>query len=292
MPQDRIDKMRQGRTIPQVALQKYNQLRSKNPGKLIFAFEGFDDVAFYDAMFISLVLSRNVAIDSDKVRYFVDNDFDGLKGHPEGADIYCTPSYSFENLLVDKSTLEILLRGEFRCSDENGDVDVSNVLSMFDSRVNEFNHYMRDVNFLIFYARKTGIKISDITEDLKKYVSVRCDKVAPVASKSEFHNLVGYDATPDPVNMAPYGNEFDKLNPRIEWRGKFIFSFFRKFLMDLKEDRGSKSPKHFISRANMSFSPGGDIVRTLASIITVPDCFYNFALGCGLAFPNCVDASL
>ena len=47
MDNDRIDRMRASRAAPAVALQEYNNLRSKIPGKLIFSFEGFEDVIYY-----------------------------------------------------------------------------------------------------------------------------------------------------------------------------------------------------------------------------------------------------
>ncbi len=297
MESNRIERMRRGREIPQVTLQRYNLLRSKHPGKFIFSFEGFDDVSFYDVMFrrtksvsyvpfvckgkdkvldLRLLLSRNIAKDCDRVRYFIDKDFDGLKGHPPGLDVYCTPCYSFENLLVNKTVLQILLTGEYRCSDENADADIDIVTRVFDERLSEFIECMHEANLLIYHARKNGIKLSDIKEDLNKYLSVTAGLVKLVINKGDLHQLVGYCEEPKQAEILASKIDFDKLDPCLDWRGKFIFSFFRKFLLDIKEDRGSKAPQYFASRANMSFTPGGDIIRSLASIISIPACFATF----------------
>lgn len=298
--QDRVEQMRQGRNIPQVTLQRYNQLRSRCPGRIICAFEGFDDVTFYDVMFkriasfeyvplvckgkdkvldLRVLLARNTAEDSDKVRYFVDHDFDGLKGHSPGGDLYCTPSYSFENLLVSRNVLESLLRSEYRCSDENGDLDIRKIGEIFGARLAEFIEYIREANHLIYLARITGVRLKEIQEDLKKYVLIRLDCIVPATDPEELPALVGYEYAPQAADLLTCVGAFNELDPVLHWRGKFLFAFFRKFLAELKEDRGSNLPKYFTQRSNMNFSPGSDVVRPLASMIPVPECLRAFSEG-------------
>lgn len=295
---DRLEKLRAGREIPQVVLQKYNQLRTKFPGTLVCAFEGADDVTFYDTVFtrvrgelryvpfvckgkdqvlsLRTMLERNVSTDAQLVRYFVDNDFDGLKGHLPSEDIYCTPCYSIENALVNDRILIGLLRSEFRCNDEYGDGDIRKSLDIFKDRLTEFQQAIESANKLIFYARRSLTMLSDIEEDLSKYVKITLREVSSIANEDELCRLVGFKVPPDSSELTTADVAFKKLNAGDDWRGKFIFGFFKKFLSELKEDRGRKNPEIFAKRGKMTFSPGHDIIRTLSVLMSVPKCLEEF----------------
>jgi hypothetical protein len=298
MSADRIDKLREARDKPPVSLQRYNSLRSKDSGKLICAFEGYDDVTFYDAMFNKInagiqysplvcngkdkvlalreILARNVAADGSPVRFFVDTDFDGLKGKPPGPDIYLTPCYSIENLLVGKHTLEKLLRGEFRCHDEHSDLDIEDISNLFQLRLTEFNACMYDANHLLFFARKSTLQLKSIDEKFTtKFLDINLKQIKVAGSHTEWA-LLGYTNPPDTSQVAACKPAFDLLDRTKDWRGKFLFAFFKKFLSLLKEDRGGKEPVYFKGRVNMSFAPDGDIIRMLTAMIPVPDCLRAF----------------
>jgi hypothetical protein len=299
MSEDRTEKLRKAREIPQVELQKYHLLRSKNGTKLICAFEGHDDVTFYDTIFNNInpnikyapfvcngkdkvlalrdILARNVASDAALVRFLVDADFDGLKGKLPGSDIYLTPCYSIENLLVGRPILEKLLRGEFRCHDEHGDADIENIGNLFELRLTEFNACMREANQLLFFARTTDIKLAPIDDKLTaKYLSMSLKPITVVGSHAQLCTLLGYENPPDASALSVCKQAFDLLDPSMDWRGKFLFAFFRKFLSHIKDDRGTKTPVHFKKKGNMTFSPENDIIRTLTTLIAVPECLRAF----------------
>jgi Protein of unknown function (DUF4435) len=303
MSAERIVRLRAGRDNEQVQLQKYNIFRSRQGGKLVCAVEGDDDAPFYDTMFGKIdstilfipfvcngkdrvlrlrnILARNVAGDSRLVRYFIDHDFDGLRAHtmehPNGADLYVTPCYSIENLLVGKSVLEKMLRSEYRCNDEYADQDVTRLIALFDARMQEFITCMYEANRLLHSARTQGIMLGSIDKDIiKKYLHISLDAVTVNEQAAELHQLIGYTSAPDGAELAVSLPAFEALDPMRDWRGKFLFEFFRKFLVLLKEDRGTKKPQYFTQRASMSFAPGGDITRALASMIAVPQCLHQF----------------
>ncbi len=298
MSEERIAKLRAGRDTPQVQLQKYNIFRTKHAGKWICAFEGHEDVAFYDVMFdkvgaqlnhepfvcrgkdyvlqLRQVLSRNTSQDSQLVRYFVDRDFDGLKGHELGDDVYVTPCYSFENLLVTNAVLKKLMQSEFRCNAEDAAEDIEKIENLFAERLSEFISCIRHANFLLHAARTQGIKLNNVDNALGQYVCITLTCVESKATQAKVAELLGYATEPNESMLAASKPAFDKLDPQSDWRGKFIFAFFRKFLALLKEDRGGKQPQYFKQRANMNFDPSGDIIRSLASMIPVRDCLRNF----------------
>ncbi len=301
MSAERLDALREARQRAPVVLQRYNNLRSRVSGKLVCAFEGPDDVAFYDAMLPRIkadfehipfvcsgkdkvlqlreILQRNVAADSKLVLYFIDRDFDGSKGHDEGSDLYITPCYSIENLIVGSAMLTRLLRGEYRCNDEHAETDVAAICQLFEERLAEFHAAMHEVNFLLFFARKNMLRLASIDNDIRKYISISLATISLKVNTAEIAKLLGYDAAPDPAALQPLASDFAMLNPLLDWRGKFLFAFFRKFLAAIREDRGTKKPnipQHFKGRADVNFQPEGDIVRNLASMINVPDCLRRF----------------
>lgn len=295
---NRINMMRESREIPQTILHRYNQLRSQHNHEVIYAFESTDDFIFYKTM-ISRVknrikitplickkkdtilalrtsLSRNISATASLIRYFVDHDFDGLKGHPPGNDIYCTPCYSFENLIVNEQVLENLLHGEFKCSDSDAETDLKNIKKIYQERWIEFLNEIRDANKIIFHAHHSGFYLKGIDDNLKKYVKITLKKVTKIANTEEICKIIGFIPAPTEADISTSEHAFKLLDPERDWRGKFSFYFFKKILTDLKEDRGRKTPSFFSKRASISFSPNGDINRALASITPIPNCLKKF----------------
>ena len=135
-----IESMRKAREIPQVVLQQYSNIRSKSEDKLICVFEGNDDLPYYGTVFklvagdhafapilskgkeqllaFRQILSKREQADNN-IAYFIDKDFDGFKGYPEGDDVYCTDGYSIENQMVGPEVLCELLRSEYKCEASN-----------------------------------------------------------------------------------------------------------------------------------------------------------------------------
>jgi hypothetical protein len=214
--------------------------------------------------------------DKSKQRYFVDNDFDGLRGAPLSSDIYCTPTYSIENLLVSSVILSALLKGEFRCSDETGIDEVRKVVDRFESLLSDFIEHFRKANLRIYFARKNARKIVNIEERLGRYVKCKIDAIVSVHDDNLLSTLIPIEPTPDEVSLQGVELEFSKLSPQHSWRGKFFFAFFRQFLTLLKEDRCSQAPTLFSQRVSISFNPSGDIVRVLTGMIEIPPCMRKF----------------
>src|SRR5690625_5120984 len=119
---DLVSKMREGRRSPAVLKTALSHLRSVRPDSAIFVFEGAEDVGVYE-VWISrckicpeyealpgkgkdqlLGLRKMLREDTTGLRravyFFLDRDFDGLKGQTSGADVYVHDTYSVENCLA------------------------------------------------------------------------------------------------------------------------------------------------------------------------------------------------
>jgi len=283
-----IEKMRASRNNPQVALISYTTVRGKNPEKLICVFEGYEDLPYYETVFnrvgnatafTSIIAKgkdqvlalrqalKNNHYQDNKVRFFVDQDFDGLKGHSVGDDIYVTEGYSIENHLADAGILSSILNSEFKCcADENEDT-IKNVNALFDEFLAAFFEIMRPVNQAIFYARTHNVKLKNIEDRIGEYFLFTLERI--VDKNSNHFDLIGWPAGLD-RDVSSVESVFSKMDPHMQWRGKFIFELFVKFLSQLKSDRTSDAPKIFPKKAGVKFDPNGEIIRTLASLSTIP----------------------
>ena len=295
---DLLAKLRAARESPHELLTALMKLRARAQSNPILAVEGSDDVTFYDAVIrrkradsevhflvcdgksralrLRQILSRNLEPELSGTKFAFDHDFDGLRGQKPGDDVYVTPVYSIENLLVNRDVLKAILNAEFRCSRDVTGEELEGVLELFEHRISELCSIMKMPNEILHYARRKGLKLNSIDNNLKKYARVRLDDISSVASPDEVSKLIGFDTPPDAEDVSKMKDEFDKLEPLAQWRGKFFYEFLRIFLSLLKEDRGSRTPSYFLSKQVVSFEPSKDLFRTLASIFEIPKCLEQF----------------
>ena len=91
--------------------------------------------------------------------FFVDRDFDDLRGRELGQVTFMTDRYSVESYLVTPDVLEELLKDEFRCSTE---IEVrETVIEAFKARFAQFLECVREINFRIFLGRRLGLKFAN-----------------------------------------------------------------------------------------------------------------------------------
>jgi hypothetical protein len=293
------DMMRTARRRASVSLHSYNTLRSRTPGEIVIALEGDDDPIYYRTtiskiaesfswipmvcngkdmvLALRVLLDRNTDADAKRTFFAVDRDFDQLKGHTPGPDLYCTPGYSFENNLVSDATLTELLHGEFRCDLISGDVD--RIVALFHQRLAEYHSSMELANRALHFCRVTERWSGSVEKSIGKFVHISLDKVHAKYEFADLPKLVGLPSGVDDRQLLHTAGSFDALTPMLGWRGKFLLAFFVEFLRLLREDRCSKLPTVFDSRKSISFDPKSSIVRVLSAIAEPPICLRAFVAG-------------
>jgi hypothetical protein len=292
-----VDQLRKGRDIPQVALQNYITLRSKNSNDLICVFEGHDDYPYYDTTFrritdslsyrpliangkdqvlgLRVLLSARPDYSQHSVAYFIDRDFDGYKSHTPQPDIYCTHGYSIENNLCHRSILPSLLNAEFMCIKAGDTEKIREITAVIDSRLNEFFTAMRDTNLAIYTARKSGFRLLNIENQITKYLTINLQNVS--FTGAPYLSLIGWPAEEDISAISVFHEStFDSLDPELDWRGKYLMGTYIELLHKLKEDRCSIAPQLFAKKQGVKFNPKGDIVRVLSLLSPIPDCLRDF----------------
>lgn len=292
-----LDTMREGRRTPRVALANYTTVRGKNPSKLICVFEGLEDLPYYETIFnrtINTGFASVIAKGKDQVlglreillrkkepdanvRFFIDHDFDGLKGHIPGDDIYVTDGYSIENHLVTRDILHSLLGSEFKCTAEADYEAVDRISALFESFLERFFEIMRPVNQAIYYARTHGVELKNIEDRVTEYVLITLNGITP--SGNDYFQLIGWPEAL-PKDFSEIEESFSKIDPHLQWRGKFIYDLFIKFLHVVKIDRTKDSPRYFVKKQGVKFDPNGEIIRTLASLSEIPGTLTKFLDAC------------
>ncbi|SDE24624.1 Protein of unknown function [Pseudomonas guariconensis] len=295
-----LNSMRAARSTASVALIRYATVRGKNPDRLICVFEGLEDQPYYETAFhrtlghadfapliakgkdqvleLRSILQKQEPFDQS-IRFFVDRDFDYLKEHNGGDDIYVTEGYSIENHLVSKSILLSLLGSEYKCTADGDFEALEKSDKLFDELLESFFRIMRPVNLAIYHARKNGLKLKNIEDRVTEYISLSLTEV--VKTENDIFQLIGWPEG-ESQDTSSAEETFSNIDPLMGWRGKFIFALFIKMLHLLKNDRTSERPNIFQKKTGVRFDPSGEVVRSFASIAAIPQSLSHFIHSCGL----------
>lgn len=306
--ESRIQKMANATKDPIVVLHKFNKLRSREPERIILVVEGDEDPIFYSVIsdrcgsgdqFLSLVaggkdlilgfrelLKTNVEANRGRgVAFAIDRDFDDLKGFPPGPDLYCTPTYSIENIACAPSAIRALLYNEFKLHDPDLLGDVERVARLYEQVSVSFAREFRDINLLIFFGRTKSIeRCGAIIREIEDAPS-RLFSLDP-ATLSITCNFKG-DAATEAVKFSKEvclsdaliaEADFSKLDPQTRWRGKFWLALLVRVTAVLLEDRNSASPRFFTrGRGKIRMNIASDSVfRVLASACEIPPCMKEY----------------
>ena len=263
-------------------------IKSGSWAERVFVFEGKDDVGPYEAWinridenlrYIPLpgtgkrqVLElRELLIDDETgikngTFFFVDRDFDGLRGQDSGTDIFCTDTYSIENLLVSQQILRSILLDEFQLSALAEIVD--RIQTHFRNLLSEFSEIMSEPNWRIYYGVGTSNRKNGVTEKVSRYVEIDWDSLSVVYNETTLPELI--PLADEPRKDSSHFDEFRSLTPLIHHRGKYYLSFFFEWLQSLS-DALKEGKTTFLSHShNTKFNRGTLTLRNLASRSELP----------------------
>lgn len=261
--------MRASRERPAVLKTSLTSLRSSLPDALIFVFEGIDDKSIYYSWFsrinpelnyepfpcngksqvLTLVemLERDVNGLINNVYAFIDRDFDDLRGREHSPIIFMTDRYSVENYLVSEDVLDEILKNEFHCHARPA--LRAPILQLFGSLYAEFLAQTRETNRRLFIARRLSEKLlAPLPDKLSRIAKIGLDEVAPGDRTPEL--IVRMAKEPDGHEVAALILEFNDLEPKSRYRGKFALMFFFGWLNNLSEDRNSSTTRLFSAVGN------------------------------------------
>lgn len=260
-------------------------LRGELPKGLIFVFEGDDDRGVYLSWIRQIsaelryepftcggksgvlrlwdAVNRDLSGLGEDVYFFVDRDFDDLRGNVANEAIFMTNAYAIENYLVCAEVLDHVLKTEFHCHERPA--VRANVLALFDSDYAQFLTVSIGYNRDLHVARQLPL-------ELKKPLPKTVSKLANVAIGNVTTSGVAVAevvVTDPPINeaaRAECASKFDSLEPKTRFRGKFGLAFFRAWLEKLAEERRTPGSAHFAGMdADVKISSERLTLATLAA---------------------------
>lgn len=251
-----VERVKLARHSGAVLKAKLISLRSDSPEAIVLAFEGDDDKIIYGQWIrrirpelryepfpcggkkelkgLKNALTRDLNRLDEKVFFFVDRDFDDLSGFDSVNAVFVTDMYSVENYLVSEIVLDGLLRDEFPC---HGAPDKRNsIIERFRSDYDIFLEVTYSLNRRIFIARKVPIELKKrLPTSLRDIATVAIGNVEPVQVRVE--DVVVCEREPTPEEISALGEQFNRLEPKARYRGKFALKFFRDWIGKLADDQ-------------------------------------------------------
>lgn len=272
------------------------KLRAELPHTIIFVFEGDDDrgvyfswVRFLDATFryepftckgkdgvlkLKEVVDRDMGNLARDVFFFIDRDFDDARGVELDDSIYMTDQYSIENYLVTSEVLDEILKIEFHC--HASPMVRRKVMDKFNKLYDQFLAISTDVNRELHAARRLKVPLQDdLGASISKFATLAIDDVQRLATPS--FEVIKPVRPITPEELARLSDEFEALDPRERYRGKYALSFLLRWLELLARDRREQRSELF-----SGLDPGVRVRSTHLSAITLgsrsvpPESFRNF----------------
>lgn len=260
-----IHRMKAARKGTAVLKSRLVTLRSAIPRCPIFAFEGNEDKIVYHhwinrirpglkyepfpcggktyVLQLKEIAERDLSNLSDGLYFFVDRDFDDLRGKASSSVIFMTDAYSVENYLVSEHVLEELLKNEFHC--HALPEKRNEVIQLFKRVYKQFLQVTRETNYRLFLARRLQIELNaHLTDKISHLASLTVDSVAAGTRPATDLIRVAREASHD--ERSTLEPEFNDLDPNKRYRGKFALLFFSKWLEHLANDRNDPNPKYFL----------------------------------------------
>lgn len=295
---DSIAAMRNARKAPHRYLSNYLNLRSRIGADIfICIFEGYEDLPVYDAWIRGIsteryeplpvngkenVLDLNVLIKELKsnfdhrLLFFADADFDGAKGRAIDDRCYITSVYSIENYLVCESTLEEILKREFRMIGEE-QPNRASVIALFNNRFGELNQEILTANAYVKWLRSENVDCK-LPSTISEFINVSLEKVSkkPMVTLNDICSIFKAMGMPLPSVLTIIEGELKINNLSLVGRGKFVLDFFKRFLGLLYVDRRSENPKYFPKKDSACADPCHELMRKLATYTSCPKCLESF----------------
>ncbi len=226
-----------------------------SPKKYIFFVEGKDDIPCYRSWFgkIDEIFLKNTELINlnqkdkvletfwdyigkdrksitDKIYAIIDHDFDGYKEYESHEHIYLNHEiYAIENQICSEAVLEEVLKSKFLCNDINA---ISNIKETYRKYLNVFTSETEDINKKIFIAKRLGktIKINPISIEIGNDCNINIKNKDTLL---ECEDIILGEAQANKLD-----SDFVILNKETQYRGKFLFEFFKKWFIFLGKNSG------------------------------------------------------
>jgi len=285
-----VDAMISERSRPAVLALAVLRIRSERPDSLIFIFEGPEDVGVYEQWlgkiascpkyeplpstgkkqvigYIENLIERRDDL-LQHVYAFVDRDFE--LAYPNTENVHDLPAYSFENLICCRESLGSLLLDEFRCATRP---DLQNkILQTFDAIWGKAKNSIKEVNFVIFACQRSGRTVIKKPERLSHFLNLELKDVS--VNYFDIDDVVS--GALDDIDTNSLRNEFNSLDECLQYRGKYLYMIFKKWIEILGADRVAANSEFFADAEPLRACAPQVTHRRLASAVKPPSSLVQF----------------
>lgn len=300
MGANRAETLRNARTSYAVAWHSFQRIYEHHPKALYCFFEGIDDPKYYDVRISIIMYGISIkhitcngksgvlklreliyaSSNHDKAwtAFFVDADFDDNSQLSSHADVYVTPCYSIENLFVSQTAFIRLLGAEFSLSDEDScQPDYQSALRIYTTCMESFSNATDHLNGWIYLQRKSNSKMN--LNDMSLSLIVRYSLAGSVASYStqSLEHIFPETKSLTQAEIDSWIASVPKAKRTETYRGKYLLQCYCQFLKELIQDRNSRQPQYFSSRAKVSLTlHDGNLISQLSQYADTPPCLVEF----------------
>ncbi|MFL1405349.1 DUF4435 domain-containing protein [Marinobacter sp. M1N3S26] len=293
-----VEHVREARKRSSVLKIKVLTVRSGDRQSPIFIYEGKTDVGPYETWINRIdndlhykcipgegkaqVLEFRESVhnssssDFSSLYFFLDRDFDGLRGYPNTKDTFCLDAYSFENYLVTCEVLVSILTDEFECAAEPE--AIQDVRDLYEKVSADFCEAMADANFRIFLAARYGLDRGRLENRINRFVNIKVDAVERLYNSNTVNDLIPLANSAPEREIDSAMKDFNDIeNPMKSYRGKYMLLFFLTWLDFLASSRRCGSFP-FKRAENIKFNRATMSERSLASRSPLPEGLKEFIL--------------
>lgn len=296
----RLEMMRVARSAVQVAFSEYLKIRSI--GVPVLVFEGKQCPTFYigrlqailgevsvrqviargkrNVLELRDLIKRNISTTNDTVLYFVDRDFDATPKAGDYPDVYVTRGYSIENEYLKWSTIERFIRANFDIADSSDEQALVEMKAIYEQSLERYLSASGELHKTVYLCRTTSTRCLP-GEDIAAFFRVDWTSMTVSAVYQNVDSLFSILAVEEPeragleVQLRSI-TPFENLEPVMEWRGKFHFSFLRLLLINIAAAR-VKGTHPFARAARIGVDPNHpSLLSALSVYVVTPPCLESF----------------
>lgn len=282
---------------------------NKNTSNLYCFFEGYDDTKYYsiriknitfnerynwfycsgkeNVMEALTLIKKHKEYNLNRILFFIDKDF---SEKVENKYIYCTPYYSIENFYTTHKAIEAILKEEFKLIENIiGNNDYEKVLELYNKLLKEF--HSKTLFFNAWLACQNDMRIEKnekrrlhIDSKIKKYfksiISRDLNSISDfedLNNLKELHILFPEAYKIDVKQIQSKIKDFEKLDGRKYYRGKFELKFLISFIDRLKNELGKKDSLIFSKRYKINLiTEYSTAISILSQYAETPECLKDY----------------
>jgi hypothetical protein len=310
-----IHTLRRSRDVYSEKLRQLLTLYQKYPRALYCVFEG-EDAKYYGIRIDALVgvedrrhipcrgkedvlkLYERVAQDErlaqHNILFFIDHDFDGVRGYQRRANLYVTPCYSVENFYIGENALRKIFIAEYGVENFSSNDELDTLLRRYSRLLTALAESLTTLNaWIVLQREKEGpsSKLNLSNKKLADFVRISLDEVEQRYNREDLVTLFPEAVAISDEELQEKERELQAVNRACSFRGKYFVEFLRVFLQMLKNDSGNAAPTYFKEKKKVKLNLSkANILSELSQYADTPDCLKDFLRKVGRCFSQGVDS--